>query len=97
MSLPDNNLRRLSASFARGLADKSTYRKLRTAQLSALEFNRKLPDLPAEMTNIVIPKQKIDVPHQPPSRKSSGGNGFLITMIILLMLGAGAAAYFLLA
>ncbi len=94
MSLPDNNLRRLSAAHARGLIDTPTYRRLRTAQLGAMEFNRKVPELPEDMQNIAIPKQKIDVPHEPRKTKSSK-TGLIIGLIIVAAIAAGAAYFYL--
>ena len=94
MSLPDNNLRKLSAAHARGLIDTATYRRLRTAQLGAMEFNRKVPELSEDMQNIAIPKQKIDVPHEPRKKKSSK-TGLLIGLIILALLAGGGAYFYL--
>lgn len=94
MSLPDNNLRRLSAAHARGLIDTRAYRRMRTEQLSAMEFNRKAPNLPLEMMDLTIPKQKIDAPHQPKVTKSSK-KGLIVTFIVIVLLAAGAAYYYL--
>lgn len=91
MSLSDNNIRKLSAAHARGLIDTTSYRRLRTTQLSALEFGKPLPTLPIEMTDISIPKQKIDAPHQPKVKKSK--SPFLLIVIVTVVIVAGAAYY----
>lgn len=93
MSLPDNNLRKLSAAHARGLIDSSNYRRLRTTQLSAIEFGKPLPELPSEMTDITIPKKKIDAPHQPTRKKSS--SSLIVIFIVAICAIAGCVYYYL--
>lgn len=92
MSLSDNNIRKLSAAHARGLIDTTSYRRLRTTQLSAIEFGKPLPPLPTEMTDISIPKQKIDAPHQPKVKKAKPP--VMLFVIIAIAVAAGAAYYF---
>ena len=85
MSLADNNLRRLSAAYARGLIDSRIYRRMRTEQLSAMEFDRKAPELPVEMMDLTIPRKKIDAPHEPKVNKSSK-TGLILTLVVIVLI-----------
>ncbi|MBA3581927.1 MAG: hypothetical protein H0W44_05675 [Gammaproteobacteria bacterium] len=66
--LPESNLRKLAIAYASGKVDRENYRKLRTRQLSALDFDKALPDLPDEIAAIGVPSVKVDAP------KNAGGN-----------------------
>lgn len=59
-----NNLRILSIAYANSRLERETYLKLRTQQLSALNFGKPIPPLPEELSDIKIPSIKIDSPHQ---------------------------------
>jgi hypothetical protein len=58
-----SNLRILSIAFAGGRIDRNTYLKLRTQQLGALEFDKPVPELPANLLEITIPTVKVDSSH----------------------------------
>ena len=58
-----SNLRVLSIAFANNRIDRKTYLRLRTQQLSALEFSKPVPSLPSELLDISVPLIKIDAPH----------------------------------
>lgn len=85
-----SNLRVLSIAFANNRIDRKTYVRLRTQQLSALEFSKPLPPLPPELLDISVPSVKIDAPHV--TRKDYGP---LIKWLLigLVALGVLTAAY----
>ncbi len=66
------NLRILSIAYANKRIDRTTYLKLRTQQLGAIEFNKPIPELPANLMEIVVPSIKVDAPSGGVS--TSGGN-----------------------
>lgn len=61
--LQGTNLRILSIAYANGRIDRSAYLKLRTQQLSALEFNKPIPPLPEALLDINVPMVKLDAPY----------------------------------
>lgn len=85
-----SNLRVLAIAFANNRIDRKTYLRLRTQQLSALEFSRPLPPLPPELRDISVPSVKIDAPHV--NRRNSGP---LVKWLIiaLVVLGTISTAY----
>lgn len=58
--IPGSNLRILSIAYASGRLDRNSYLRLRTQQLGALEFNKPVPELPANLLEISIPTIKVD-------------------------------------
>ena len=86
-----SGLRVLSIAYANGRLDRAAYLKLRTQQLSALNFEKPVPDLPEELHDIIVPSIKIDAPHgkQPGGKKKR----LFIAVIIALLLAAGLAGY----
>jgi hypothetical protein len=85
-----SNLRILAIAFANSRIDRKTYLRLRTLQLSALEFSKPLPPLPPELLDINVPSVKIDAPHI-----SKRDNGPIIRWVIIAIavLAIATAAY----
>ncbi|HEX5056038.1 MAG TPA: hypothetical protein VFX02_06035 [Gammaproteobacteria bacterium] len=86
-----SNLRILAIAFANNRIDRKTYLRLRTQQLSALEFSKPLPALPPELLDISVPSVKIDAPHV--NRKPDYGPVIKWLIIALIALAAATAAY----
>lgn len=86
-----SNLRILAIAFANNRIDRKTYLRLRTQQLSALEFSKPLPTLPPELLDISVPSVKIDAPHV----NSKPDYGPVIKWLIaaLIALAAATAGY----
>lgn len=85
-----SNLRVLSIAFANNRIDRKTYLRLRTQQLSALEFSKPVPPLPPELLDISVPSVKIDAPHV---NKKDYGPVIKWLLIALVALGVATAAY----
>jgi hypothetical protein len=85
-----SSLRILSIAFANNRIDRKTYLRLRTQQLSALEFSKPLPPLPAELLDISVPSVKIDAPHV---TKKDYAPAIKWLIIALAALGVVTAAY----
>ncbi len=94
MSLPDNNIRRLSTAYARGMIDSDTYRRLRTMQLGALEFEKEAPALPEDISGITVPHKTVDQPHVLELAESSNKSSVLWAIFGIAAFVAGAAIYF---
>jgi hypothetical protein len=58
-----SNLRVLAIAYANNRITRENYLKLRTRQLSALDFGKPLPELPSDLLDINVPNVKIDAPH----------------------------------
>lgn len=86
-----SNLRILAIAFANNRIDRKTYLRLRTQQLSALEFSKPLPALPPELLDISVPSVKIDAPHV--NKKNNRPVIIKWLLIALIVLGIGTAAY----
>ena len=85
-----SNLRVLAIAFANNRIDRKNYLRLRTQQLSALEFSKPLPPLPPELLDISVPSVKIDAPHV---NKKDNGPIIKWLIIALITLAAVTAAY----
>lgn len=85
-----SNLRILAIAFANNRIDRKAYLRLRTQQLSALEFSKPLPPLPAELLDISVPSVKIDAPHV---NTRANGPAIKWLLIALIALAAATAAY----
>jgi hypothetical protein len=85
-----SNLRILAIAFANNRIDRKNYLRLRTQQLSALEFSKPLPALPPELLDISVPSVKIDAPHV---NKQDKGPILKWLIIALIALGVDTAAY----
>lgn len=81
-----SNLRILSIAFAAGRIDRNTYLKLRTQQLGALEFEKPIPELPANLLEISIPTVKVDA-SQLNIQKSKGSRLglYIVTAAVILI------------
>jgi hypothetical protein len=86
-----SNLRILAIAFANNRIDRKTYLRLRTQQLSALEFSKPLPALPSELLDINVPSVKIDAPHV--SNKPDYGPVIKWLIAALIALAVATAAY----
>ena|SRR5688572_4290823 len=86
-----SNLRILSIAFANNRIDRKTYLRLRTQQLSALEFSKPLPSLPSELLDISVPLVKIDAPHV--GSNPDYGPAIKWLIITLIALAAASVAY----
>jgi flagellar basal body-associated protein FliL len=85
-----SNLRILAIAFANNRIDRKNYLRLRTHQLSALEFSKPLPALPPELLDISVPSVKIDAPH---INKKDNAPLIKWLIIALIALGVVTAAY----
>lgn len=56
-----NNLRKLSIAYANGQIDSKYYRRIRSQQLSALDFQKRVPPLPEELAKIQVPGKAVDI------------------------------------
>ncbi|MBN1377899.1 MAG: hypothetical protein JXA04_01535 [Gammaproteobacteria bacterium] len=86
-----SNLRILSIAYAGGRIDRTTYLRLRTQQLGALEFDKPLPELPANLLEIDIPTVKVDSSHVD-IKKHTGNRLWLhitTTVVIIAAIAAG--------
>lgn len=86
-----STLRRLSIAYAGGRLDRTTYLRLRTQQLGALEFNRPLPPLSEELLDINVPSVKLDAPY---SAARSGFSPILLAIAVLVALSLGGGLYY---
>ena len=89
----DSKLRVLSIAYATARISREVYLKERTRLLGALEFEKPLPELPAELLNIVIPNIKIDASYVNAAKKISGRRNIIIIILILLLLGCIAGLW----
>jgi hypothetical protein len=80
-----SNLRVLAIAFANNRIDRKNYLRLRTQQLSALEFSKPLPPLPPELLDISVPSVKIDAPHV-----SKKDNGPIIKWLVIALVALAA-------
>lgn len=85
-----SNLRILSIAFANNRIDRKTYLRLRTQQLSALEFSKPLPSLPSELLDINVPSVKIDAPHVSNSKDYTPIIKWLLFAVIALAVATAA-------
>src|SRR5688572_10130964 len=89
-NIEGSNLRILAIAFANNRIDRKNYLRLRTQQLSALEFSKPLPPLPPELLDISVPSVKIDAPHV---NKKDNGPIIKWLIIVLITLAAATVAY----
>jgi hypothetical protein len=89
-NIEGSNLRILAIAFANNRIDRKNYLRLRTQQLSALEFSKPLPPLPPELLDINVPSVKIDAPHV---NKKDNGPIIKWLVIALIALAAVTVAY----
>ncbi len=87
------NLRKLSIAYANNRLDRDNYIKLRTRQLSALDFGKPLPEVPAEIAEIVVPTIKVDPPHIAQQRRKKSPAILIIIFVIIASVAAGAYLY----
>lgn len=80
-----SKIRILAIAYAQGRLDKDNYRRLRTSQLSAMDFNKASPDLPAELNDIEIPRIKVDPPRAAGKKRSLLSIISIILGIIVLL------------
>ncbi len=85
-----SNLRILSIAYATGRLDRDAYIRLRTAQLSSLNFNKPIPPLPEELADIEVPMIKIDSPYMEGSSKKFNPRLWIAAAVVLLVLISGA-------
>lgn len=88
-----SNLRVLAIAFANNRIDRKTYVRLRTQQLSALEFSRPLPPLPPDLLDISVPSVKIDAPHVSKKDYRPVIKWLIIALAALGILTAGYVGY----
>jgi hypothetical protein len=85
-----SNLRVLAIAYANNRISRDNYIKLRTRQLSALDFGKPLPELPPDLLDINVPNVKIDAPHV---GKKEMNKPLLMIVGLVIAIGIGAAAY----
>lgn len=86
-----SKIRILSIAYAQGRLTKESYRRLRTSQLSALDFDKPSPELPADLNDIEIPKINIDLPRS--SGKQQRKLSIIIVILGILVLTGAIAVY----
>lgn len=89
--LQGTNLRILSIAYANGRIDRSTYLKLRTQQLSALEFNKPIPPLPEALLDISVPMVKLDAPY---TVSRSNRNMLVKAALVLLAITVAGGGFY---
>lgn len=89
--LQGTNLRILSIAYANGRIDRSTYLKLRTQQLSALEFNKPIPPLPEALLDISVPMVKLDAPY---TVSRSNKNMLVKAALVLLAITVAGGGFY---
>lgn len=89
--LQGTNLRILSIAYANGRIDRSAYLKLRTQQLSALEFNKPIPPLPEALLDINVPMVKLDAPY---TVSRSSKNMLVKTALVLLAITVAGGGFY---
>lgn len=88
MATKNTNLRVLSLAYSNGKLTRDQYQELRAKQLSAIEFGKPYPPLPASLENVEIPSVKIDAPRG----KRPSSNKLPLFIILLVLIAAGVVA-----
>ncbi|MGM0563699.1 MAG: hypothetical protein ACQES2_05150 [Pseudomonadota bacterium] len=89
MAQRNTSLRILSVAYANGRLTSDQYLTLRNQQLSAIEFDKTPPPIPAELNNIEIPTVNVD-PLRMQSSTSKNNKRLLLSLAALLLLVSAA-------